>query len=162
MKRILLCICIIITTSSVAFPEDNVLEVAAEGAGATEREAVKDAFRNAVEESIGLYVDTETKMQNEQLISDQILTASKGYIHKYRILSVNTDKGLVKVKIKALVKMQDVKTSLTGLNISVLSAEDMANIHARLSSKLTRSKDAEPILQERWTTFLAIEYYRII
>lgn len=131
----------------------GVEEIAAEGAGSNEREAVEDAFRNAIEKSIGLYVDNETKIQNDQLISDKILTSSKGYVDNYRILSKKEEGGLTKVEIKALIKMEDVKSKLTGLNISIIAAEDSANIHARLSTKLKRSKDAEEILIKEFTDF---------
>ncbi len=155
--KITICFCFFwVLLPALAVAED-IHKVSAEGLGTTEREAITDAFRNAIEDSIGLYVDSETKMENEELISDKILTASKGYIHKYRIVSSEQDNGMTKVKIKALVKMQDVKTSLTGLNISIMSAEDMANTHARLASKLKRSQDAEPVLLKEFDEFFSPE-----
>ncbi len=155
-KFFLFFLCWVTFLPSIAIAED-IHEVAAEGVGVTEREAVTDAFRNAIEESIGLYVDSETRMKNEELISDEVLTASKGYIHKYRMLFSERENGLIKVKIKALVKMHDVKTRLKGLNISIIPAENMANTHARLASKYARSKDAEKVLKKTLDDFFSDE-----
>ena len=83
MKQLFFLLFLLIPVVSFAEPQ-QIQGVTATGVGASEREAVEDAFRNAIEESIGLYVDSETKLQNDQLISDNILTSSKGYIHKYR------------------------------------------------------------------------------
>lgn len=65
----------------MGFAEPETKEVTAKGVGSSEREAVEDAFRNAIEESIGLYVSSETQFQNEKLIKDNILTSSSGYIY---------------------------------------------------------------------------------
>jgi hypothetical protein len=154
MKNILFLLIFLIPLSGFATTND-VWEVVAEGVGYSEREAVTDAFRNSIEEVVGLYVDSETKFENDKLISDKILTASKAYIHKYRITSVSNKNGLTQVTIKALVKMQDVKASLSGLNVSILSANDMENTHARMASKLIRSKDAEKILMKTFSDFFS-------
>ncbi|MDK9707055.1 MAG: hypothetical protein OEL83_08400 [Desulforhopalus sp.] len=128
-------------------------EIEAEGTGKTEREAVEDALRNAIETTIGVYVDADTQMKNNQIIKDSILTGSKGYIDKYRLLGVTNTDGLVNVQIKALVKIEDVKSKLTGLNISTHDISDSANTHARLSTKLKRSQDIGLILKKELNEF---------
>ena len=81
MKRIAKAVfLILIFLPAIGFAEPETKEVTAQGVGASKREAVEDAFRNAIEESIGVYVSSETQMQNEKLIKDNILTSSNGYI----------------------------------------------------------------------------------
>lgn len=138
---------------AIGFAEPETKEVTAKGVGSSEREAVEDAFRNAIEESIGLYVSSETQLQNEKLIKDNILTSSNGYIDNYRLSSVEKEDGLTKVQLIARVKIQDVKQKLTGLNISIMSADDLANIHARLSTRVKRNQDAENILKKELGDF---------
>lgn len=138
---------------ATVFATQEIKEVAAKGVGASEREAVEDAFRNAIEESIGLYVSSETQLQNEKLIKDNILTSSNGYIDNYRLSSVSHENGVTKVEITALVKIQDVKSKLVSLNVSILPAEELANIHARLSTRVKRNQDAENILKKELGDF---------
>lgn len=137
----------------IVFAKPEIMEVTAKGVGASEREAVEDAFRNAIEESIGLYVSSETQLQNEKLIKDSILTSSNGYIDNYRLSSVSHESGVTKVEITALVKIQDVKSKLVSLNVSILPTEELANIHARLSTRVKRNQDAENILKKELGDF---------
>lgn len=137
----------------IGFAEPETKEVTAKGVGSSEREAMEDAFRNAIEESIGLYVSSETQLQNEKLIKDSILTSSNGYIDNYRLSSIKKEDGLTEVQLTARVKIQDVKQKLTGLNISIMSADDLANVHARLSTRVKRNQDAENILKKELGDF---------
>ena len=59
------------------------IEVVAEGVGATPDEALKDAFRHAVRQAVGAVVDAETLVKNDEVIDDQILTYSNGFVKKY-------------------------------------------------------------------------------
>ena len=59
-------------------------QVVAEGVGVSADEALKDAFRNAVRQVVGAFVDEETRIENEEVISDKVLTYSDGFINKVR------------------------------------------------------------------------------
>jgi len=52
----------------------EIVKVRGRGVGADKTEALKDAYRDAVERAVGLYVDAEQMMKNEELVKDQILT----------------------------------------------------------------------------------------
>ena len=52
--------------------------VTAEGQGRNRHYALKDAWRNAVDNSVGGYIVSETRVKNYQLISDKILSFSEG------------------------------------------------------------------------------------
>ena len=41
-----------------------------------------NAYSNAVQQALGLYVDAETLVQNDQIVQDKILTYSKGFIQE--------------------------------------------------------------------------------
>ena len=49
--------------------------------------AIDDALRKAVEQSLGTYIDSQTKVENFMLVEDRILSWSKGYVSRYSIVS---------------------------------------------------------------------------
>ena len=60
--------------------------------GTTKEEALKDAFRAAVRQVVGEVVDGETLVKNEELVKDQVLTYSDGFIPGHKITSEKRDK----------------------------------------------------------------------
>ena len=57
------------------------------GLGVTAAEAENDALRNAVENTMGVLVDSETLVQNYAVLSDQIYTKSRGFVTNYAVRS---------------------------------------------------------------------------
>ena len=57
------------------------------GTGLTPTEAENDALRAAVENTLGVLVDSQTLVQNSMLINDQIYTQSRGFVNDYHVLS---------------------------------------------------------------------------
>jgi hypothetical protein len=51
-----------------------------------EREALRDAFRNAVEKEIGVQVKAETEVENFELVKDKIATKAEGYVRNWKLL----------------------------------------------------------------------------
>ena len=57
------------------------------GMGATQTEAESDALRAAVENTLGVLVDSNTLVQNSMLINDQIYTQSRGFVTDYTVVN---------------------------------------------------------------------------
>lgn len=57
------------------------------GTGLTPSDAENDALRAAVENTLGVLVDSETLVQNSMVIRDQIYTQSRGFVNDYTVLS---------------------------------------------------------------------------
>lgn len=55
-------------------------KVVARGVVKDKASVLKDAYRDAVEKAVGLYVEAETVADNEELVQDQVLTHSIAYI----------------------------------------------------------------------------------
>src|SRR5512141_434934 len=99
--------------------------VAAEGVAAIQGNArdiardaaLEDAQKRAVEQAIGILIDSQTQVENYQLISDKILSQTKGYIKRYNVTSENVDSGLLRVRINAEVAMGPLTDDLTGIGI---------------------------------------------
>lgn len=106
------------------------------GMGADRSAALHDAMRNAIEQKIGLLLDSQTIAQNYQIISDTIYTHSEGYVTDYTIIDESTDRGLYTVTIRVTVgqsldvevmdrfrKVKAVETGLQDPRIGVMIAD---------------------------------------
>jgi hypothetical protein len=78
--------------------------VTAEGRGETDEQALKDAFRKAIEEVVGVLVSSESEVRNFAGVSDRIYAHSEGYVRRYEILDKYQDVGGVRV-VKARVRV---------------------------------------------------------
>lgn len=76
---ILLSFCLLSGTASAR-------SVSALGMGLTAAEAENDALRNAVEQAVGVLVDSETLVRNHVLLHDEIYTKSRGFITNYVVI----------------------------------------------------------------------------
>ena len=145
-----------------AFAQDaEIVKVRGCGVGTDKAEALKDAYRDAVERAVGMYVDAEQMMKNEELVKDQILTQSNAYIEKYEV-SRETAKsnGLVEIQILAEVR----KTALTRKISDVMPSktfrlgDELQNAHAKISTMEKRNADGAALLAsalEGFDPFLA-------
>jgi len=78
-------------------------------AGARDR-AIDDALRQAVEQALGTYIESETKVQNYQVVDDNILSWTRGYVRNYTILSdYKKTPELYEVRLKAEVEVGELQ-----------------------------------------------------
>ena len=129
--------------------------VVATGYGNTKDEALKSAFSDAVSQYIGVVVDSKTLAKNGKLIEDKILTFSNGYIANYKVLKATQKAGLWQIKIKALVKAQQILKQIKKANISIKNITNSKQRYARLVSQIKTKFDAEDIFVEKMKTLLA-------
>ena len=95
-----------------------------EGEGETKDEAVKRALRTAVEQGVGVLVDSETLVENKELINDKIYTEVKGYVVSYKVLEETEEKGLFSAKVEAIVSLAELRKSIKGLKIILEEKEN--------------------------------------
>ena len=122
--------------------------IVAIGYGINKDKALKNAFKSAVQQYVGVLVDADTVVENDKIIKDEILTASNGYIQSYDEISTENDDGLVQVKIKAVVKSQKVFDKVKSLNISTVTINNSNDAYARVVTKQDAKKDAEKMLKK--------------
>jgi hypothetical protein len=67
-------------------PRDKPVEITAVGIGIDPISAEKDARRRAVEQAMGVYVQSVTQVENYQVIRDRIETRSTGFIKSMEII----------------------------------------------------------------------------
>ncbi len=66
-------------------------------------EAIEAAQRAAVEQASGVIISTESQMRNFDLVSDEVLSQSKGFIRSYDIIQQGQDGPFFNVTIRAVV-----------------------------------------------------------
>lgn len=79
--------------------------------------AIEDAQKRAVEQAIGILIDSQTQVENYQLISDKILSQTKGYIKHYSVASETVEDTLLRVRINAEVALGQLTDDLSGIGI---------------------------------------------
>jgi len=99
-----------VTAEGVAAIQGNARDIARDA-------AIEDAQKRAVEQAIGILIDSQTQVENYQLISDKILSQTKGYIKRYNITSETVDSGLLRVQINAEVALGKLTDDLSGIGI---------------------------------------------
>lgn len=99
-----------VTAEGVAAVRQGALDIARDA-------AIEDAQKRAVEQAIGILIDSQTQVENYQLISDKILSQIKGYITKYHVIGENQDSGLLRVRITADVSTGQLNDDLSAIGI---------------------------------------------
>jgi hypothetical protein len=79
--------------------------------------AIKDALVKAVEQAVGTMVSSETRVQNFQLLNDEIFTKTEGYVQNYKILNENQGRNVYEVTIQASVATGPIKEKLDALGL---------------------------------------------
>jgi len=155
MKRIIAIVAAMAMFAVVA-DGPEIVKVKGRGVGVDKTEALKDAYRDAVERAVGMYVDAEQMVKNDELVKDQILTHSNAYLEKYDIVEEKTAaNGLVMVNILAQVR----KTALTKKLSDVMPAQavDVAaasrNAHAVAVTEMKMQEDALALVKNELKGF---------
>jgi hypothetical protein len=80
----------------------SVTKITVDGRGMSLSEALEDAKRNAIEQGLGVFLDSEVLVENATLIEDQIYTKANGFIKKYETVRRGTEEGgIIVVTIEA-------------------------------------------------------------
>ncbi len=82
------------------------------GQGSSERGAIKAALRQAIEQQIGVMVDSRSYVQNYKLINDRVYTQADGYIRSYKVLEHNVVNGIHSAKVQVDVQEQKLTAAL--------------------------------------------------
>lgn len=126
--------------------DSDVIDIVATGIGSTQDAALENAFQNAVESALGLYVDAHTKVENEQVLQDEILTHSNGYIERFeKIREKVRDDGLYETRINAHVRKSQIIDKLKSFNV-ITTQVDTTSLYAKIVTQNQATEDAKTIL----------------
>lgn len=120
--------------------DEKTVEIEAEGIGIDKDKALLSAFKAAVRQVIGALVESDTEIKNRELIKDQVIAYSNGYIKSYQEISSEQEEGAWRVRIKAVVvnskligKLREMKIS-TKLDSAGLFAEAVTRLDEKQTS----------------------------
>ena len=123
MRSLFLCLIILVFLVPVLHAQttqiqtEGVATVVGNDAAAARDKAIEDALRRAVEQAVGTIVESETNVQNYQLLSDKIFSHSSGYVSHYDVISENREGNLLRVKISADVKSDNLQSDLAAIGL---------------------------------------------
>ena len=125
MKRLLLIIAVFVFALSFTAgvsAQDKVVEV--EGTSFLSREdAIRQAQRLAVERVVGVFIRSQTEVENFAIKKDKIMSRTQGYIKRYTILQDEKTGDSYRVKIDAVVSADKIKDDLLAMRILLDSME---------------------------------------
>lgn len=100
----------IVSSEGVAVIQNNLRDIARDA-------AIQDAQQRAVEQAIGTLIDSQTQVENYQVISDRILSQTKGYIRNYTITKEIPESNLLRVAITAEVSLAKLTDDLSAIGM---------------------------------------------
>lgn len=144
------------------------VEVVAEGVGAVvggdvaraRDEALRDAYRVAIEQGAGVSIASRTDMSDFTVFYDRVVSQAGGYVQSYQILGDywQTPDGLVHVKIRARVARGDIRSDLQALailidmmgNPTIMVLVDEKNLSSPLATSIAETKIVEKLSAVRY------------
>lgn len=130
----------------------QMIDVVASGVGMNETEATKDALANAVRQAIGAIVGTEILVQNEEIVRDQILTYSDGFVEKYEpVGKPGTNlSGLTSITIRARIVRSKLIQKAKAANIYVVEV-DGKSMFAEATTKMDQKRSALALITHEFS-----------
>ena len=77
--------------------------------------ALTNAFREAVEKGIGVWVQSQTEVKDALLVRDQILTHAQGYVVEHEIVKEKVEGNMLALTIKAQVAVDQIGADIKSL-----------------------------------------------
>jgi hypothetical protein len=125
--------------------------VIAEGVGVDVESAREDAYRNAVRQAVGAYVDSETIVANDQLITDKVITLSPGFVERVEPISGGEARegSLIRIRVRAHVRITKLLDALAAGKIKTRAHAvkvDTESILAELRTKADQREGQRDVL----------------
>lgn len=102
---------------------EDTKRVVVSGVGSDRDAAIKQGLRSAVEQAIGVFLKSETVVENYQLLSDKILTHSRGYVQSFDIVKEERRNGSYYLTLSAVVTVKELENTLVELRLHTREVE---------------------------------------
>lgn len=86
-------------------------------------DAIRQAMRSAVQEGVGMFIHTETEVENFEIKKDAIFSRAQGYVTSYDLLKEWQENDTYNIRIKAVVSLDKIKDDLMAMKILLDSME---------------------------------------
>ena len=111
MKKFFALLLIVVMNFSICAAET----VHVTGRGNTERSAIHDAMRTAVEQKFGAVVNSKTRVKKSVLVDDENSVDSAGFVTRYKIISGRVVNGIYIVELDVELDDKKISARLTEL-----------------------------------------------
>ncbi len=109
---------------------EKVVSLVTTGYGITKNEAKQMALRDALEQAFGVFISTNTKISNDDIISDEMTSLSNGNIQDFEVLSeLKSSENQWLVTLKSTVSITEL-TSFVNNNVTGVNAKFKGNLFA--------------------------------
>ena len=109
---------------------EKVVSLVTTGYGITKDKAKQMALRDALEQAFGVFISTNTKISNDDIISDEMTSLSNGNIQDYEVLSeLKSSENQWLVTLKSTVSITEL-TSFVNNNVTGVNAKFKGNLFA--------------------------------
>ena len=95
---------ILVTTNGYAANVQIAVGRAELSSSSARKEALHEAFRTAIEQAVGVQVESETIVENAITLKDKIYAHAQGFVENWEIMSERTEDGWLVLEVKAWVK----------------------------------------------------------
>lgn len=116
-----------------------------------QKEALKEAFRSAVEKGIGVWIKSSTEVKNNITVQDQILAKAEGYVKDHEVIREGEEKGQYFVTIRAKVSIDQIGADFERLLGRVKAQMDTPSISFVLTTWKKRGISRSALLTETRT-----------
>ena len=125
MKQMIsICIMLLALCSFASDVSAETKVVVAEGSSFFNREdATRQAQRAAVEKAVGVFIHSETEVENFVIQKDRIMSRTQGYITRFSVLEEGAKGEEFYAKIEAVVSLDKIKDDLIAMKILLESME---------------------------------------
>ena len=130
-------------TPSMPSAAPVVREAVVTGVGVDAEKAEQDAFRRAIEQTVGVLVDSETMIKNDEIIKDQVLTFSRAYVQEYDVVKRWQENELHQVTIRATVSVNKLAEKLQASNIAVSDVSGLLMARQAIQEVINEQNAAE-------------------
>ena len=145
MKQLLILVALTLSFQAYA-QDDNTLTLVVSGQGKTQDEAKQNALRSAIEQAFGTFISSETVINNDSFVSDNITSLSQGSVLNFEILSSNSfPDSSISLTMKAVVSITEMQKLTESKGHSATIAGGLFGMNLKLL-KLQSDSEAKVIL----------------
>lgn len=144
-----------IGATSNATAESMVSVVKAKGQGETPDKAERSALLRAIVQAVGALVDQETLVKNDEVIRDQILSVSSGFVKSFKVVSEPKKnlEGDFETVLEVVVEKRKLEKSLSDKGL-VKAKSNTSDVWAETLSKTASADDAKRMLEAKLPTLI--------